>query len=95
MTAIAHLAQGELHAHLTVNKFVPPLECAAILKKERTMRFVICAALVALLSGCVAYYPHHGYRDGDYGHTGYYDRDGRYHDYDHDRDHYRGSYIHP
>ena len=59
------------------------------------MRLLLCAALVALLSGCVAEYSDHGYRGGYYGragysgHTGYYDRGGHYHYYDHDRDHDR------
>ena len=48
------------------------------------MKLLLCAALIAMLGGCV-YYPHHGYRDGYYGHSGYYDRNGD-HDHDHDRD---------
>ena len=58
------------------------------------MKLLLCAALIAMLGGCVAEYSGHGYRGGYYGHAGYlgrgyYDRDGHYHYYDHDRDHDR------
>ncbi len=58
------------------------------------MKLLICAALIAGLSGCVAYYPHHGYGGHGYydhnydGHSGRHDRGDhdRYYNRDRDRD---------